>query len=78
MASIVNSGPTASARWTLTALLRRLQPAARTARVSPAAAEVALQDGEIANRRRRAKRSRSRRRESLFEQSAMAREMFRL
>ncbi len=71
MASLVNTGPSAGARWTLAALLRRLQPAARPRRIETVVtAEVA----EV----RRTKRHYPPQRDAVFERSAMAREMFRL
>ncbi|GJF12441.1 hypothetical protein NGTWS1803_22330 [Mycolicibacterium cyprinidarum] len=80
MALIAHSA-TARARWTLTALLRRLQPtvsARRIKSVSLAVDDVAAEAAVHSNRPRRAKRSYPPPRDSLLEQTTMAREMFRL
>jgi len=74
MASLAHTGPTAG-RWTLAALLRRLQPSPRPRRVEAVAtAAFAEADPSV----RRAKRHYAPQRDAVFEHSAMAREMFRL
>ncbi|CAA0111464.1 Uncharacterised protein [Mycolicibacterium vanbaalenii] len=69
MASISHSRPLAGVRWTLIALLRRLHPAA---------AGVAAGSVAASPRAARARHHYPPQRDAIFEQSAMAREMYRL
>lgn len=81
MALIAHSDSAARVRWTLTALLRRFQPSVIPRRIkspSLAADEVTVDAAVVSSRPRSAKRHYPPQRNSLFEQSAMAREMFRL
>ena len=79
MALLTHPGPTARIRWTLAALLRRFHPAVLPRRqASLAAGKVTAEVAEMSNGSRRDRHFYAPRRDSLFEQSAMAREMFRL
>ena len=75
MASIANPGPSAGIRWTLAALLRRLQPSPRPRSIHTVVTVEAAGPPAAA---RPAKRRYAPQRDAVFEQSAMAREMFRL
>ncbi len=81
MASLTNTGPSAGARWTLAALLRRLQPTGRPRRIQTVVTAEAAEVETSARRARRhsvSKRHSVPQRDAVFERSAMAREMFRL
>jgi hypothetical protein len=75
MASIADTGHSAGARWTLTALLRRLTPAPR-ARVAVVRDSDAAAGAAVTEVRRR--RHYPAQRDRFIERSAMAREMYRL
>ena len=75
MASLANTGPSAGARWTLAALLRRLQPPPRARRIDAVAiGEIAESDPPVL----RAPRHYPQKRASFIESAAMSREMYRL
>jgi len=81
MASLINTGPSAGARWMLAALLRRLQPSGRPGSIQPVVTAEAAEVEASARRPRRhavPKRHAVPQRDAVFERSAMAREMFRL
>jgi hypothetical protein len=75
MASIADTGHSAGARWTLTALLRRLAPAPRARVVLVQESDVAAVAPVIEARRRHYYPPQ---RDRFIERSAMAREMYRL
>lgn len=76
--AIAEGGRSAGARWTLAALLRQLQPAVRPRRIAPIT--VAMPDILVASAAvpRKKHRHYPPRRDFFMEQSAMAREMYRL
>lgn len=77
MASISYSGSGARARWTIAALLRRLQLFNSPRPIDRVAAADDVAATEVAHRGRRTRRY-PRRRDFYIERAAMAREMFRL
>lgn len=78
--AIADGGRSAGARWTLTALLRRLQPAPRPRRIAPITVALPADRtiADVAEVRPRKKRHYPQQRDSFLETSSMAREMYRL
>ncbi len=71
MASIADAGHVGRARWTLAALLHRLQPA-------PGARVAASEAAVVDRKNRRDRRHYPPKRDNVMEHAAMAREMHRL